>query len=275
MARVLITSGWLRSSYAVLRNLKKHNFEVFVADAVTVGMCQFSLKKNGFDLYTSHYISETQFISDIIRICKKRNIDVLIPSHDETEILSKYKSKLPKELCTLLPEFDQCTNFNNKSKSYEIALSNGVPVPKRLDYDINNLKRKLANFHTSDVVIKLLKGNSSKGVFYSRDETETFSKVIHLIKKYRLDPERYPQIEERVDGEGWGSSFLFFEGVEIASFTHRRLREKIQTGGTSTLRRQAYNAEVEKYARQILTKVSWNGFAMCEFKVCPETIDIR
>ena len=96
MARVLITSGWLRSSYAVLRNLKKHNFEVFVADAVTVGMCQFSLKKNGFDLYTSHYISETQFISDIIRICKKRNIDVLIPSHDETEILPSIKVNFPK-----------------------------------------------------------------------------------------------------------------------------------------------------------------------------------
>ena len=67
------------------------------------------------------------------------------------------KVNFPKN-SVLFTEFDQCTNFNNKSKSYEIALSNGVPVPKRLDYDINNLKRKLDNFHTSDVGYKTIKG---------------------------------------------------------------------------------------------------------------------
>lgn len=271
MKRILITSGWLRSSYAVLRNLKKFGYEVFVADAFLLGMSQFSFKKSGFDKYVSHYDCEETFVSDISRICKKRSIDVLIPSHDETEILSKYKSKLPSHLSILFPDFEKCLNFNNKAVSYDIASSLGVPVPKRLTYSIDNLRDKLDEFHTNYFVIKLLKGNSSKGVFYSHGTKETYSKVLNLIKDYNLTPDRYPQIEEHVKGEGWGASFLYFQGEMVASFIHRRLREKLKTGGTSTLREQAYNKDLEFFGKQILSSVNWNGFAMCEFKVCPNT----
>ena len=74
-----------------------------------------------------------------------------------------------------------------------------------------------------------------------------------------------------MSGEGWGVSVFYSEGKNIASFTHKRLREKIASGGTSTLRMQANNENIENAAKTLFNFIGWHGFAMCEFKVCPIT----
>ena len=92
-----------------------------------------------------------------------------------------------------------------------------------------------------------------------------------IIDKYRLSEERYPQVEEYVEGDGWGCSCFYWHGTKITSFTHRRLREKTSTGGTSTYREMAANELLEQYTKQILDSINWHGFAMVEFKVDPKS----
>ena len=69
MSDVLLTYGWIRSSYSALRNLKKHSVSVTVSDSKKIGMCQFSKLSDGFERYTSHYSDEDKFISDLVNIC--------------------------------------------------------------------------------------------------------------------------------------------------------------------------------------------------------------
>ena len=104
MKRILITYGWVRSSYAALRNLSKRGVEVFVSDSERYGMCQFSKYKSKFLRYTSHYDDEQRFIQDLIRICEQNSIGLLLPSHNETEIIDKYKNAFPVGLCDLVPD---------------------------------------------------------------------------------------------------------------------------------------------------------------------------
>jgi hypothetical protein len=72
MSDVLLTYGWVRSSYSALRNLKKHDLEVVVSDSSSIGMSQFSRFSSGFKKYTSHYKDENKFILDILEICAYR-----------------------------------------------------------------------------------------------------------------------------------------------------------------------------------------------------------
>ena len=83
----------MRSSYAVLRNLTKHGIEVVVADSRKIGMCQWSKYPSAKYTYTSHYENEEGFIEDILEICKKERIDIVFPSHNETEILAKHSER--------------------------------------------------------------------------------------------------------------------------------------------------------------------------------------
>lgn len=269
---ILLTYGWVRSSYAALRNLNKHGLQVTVSDTSILGMSQFSRLKSGFERYTSHYLNEEKFIEDLINICNKQKIDLIFPSHNETEIIAKYKDRFESKLTRLIPDEQHCKIFNNKSTSYDLVSSLGIPVPKRLNYkNPESVSRMLESINLNKTVIKLLTGNSGKGVFYGDSPLHSQSLVLSLIEKYNLSPDRYPQVEEYIEGDGFGSSVLYWKGEFIANFTHKRLRDKIDTGGTSTLREAASHQGIEKAAKQIFDSIGWNGLAMCEFKVCPKT----
>lgn len=272
MTSILITDAWLRSSYAALRNLTEHGIRVSVADSRTLGMCQASRRKASFSYHRSHYAGEDEFIEDVVAICRKKGIGLLLPSHDETEILARHRDSLPPGSAELLPSAEHCALFNDKSRGYDFAQSCGVPVPLRVKYSSTaELLDKLIQLRLPRTVIKLRKGNSAKGVFYAASPLETVTLVERLVDQFRLQPDRLPQVEEYVAGEGWGCSVLYWHGTRIASFTHRRVREKISTGGTSTLRESVLNSLVEPAANRIFDQIGWHGLAMSEWKVCPET----
>ena len=272
MSDVLLTYGGIRSSYSALRNLKKHNLEIIVSDSSSIGMSQFSKFSSGFKKYTSHYKDENKFISDILTICSSKEIKLILPSHNETEIIARHRHKFPDNLVAMIPDESHCRMFNNKSNAYDFVNNLGIPVPSRINYaDPNSVSQLLKQNGLQKTVIKLLTGNSGKGVFYGENPEQAQNIVIELIKKYQLAPDRYPQVEEYVEGEGYGCSVLYKSGKFIAHFTHRRLREKIETGGTSTFREASFHEGIEAATKVIFNSLGWNGLAMCEFKVCPRT----
>lgn len=272
MSNVLLTYGWVRSSYAALRNLSKHGISVVASDSTPVGMCQFSKLSVGFERYTSHYLDEDKFISDLISICSKKNVNLIFPSHNETEIIARHRDKFSPGLVALVPYAAHCEIFNNKSLSYDLAAELAIPVARRICYsDPKDLSHILSEAGLKKTVIKLLTGNSGKGVFYGESPEHSQSIVQKLIDEYSLDEKRFPQVEEYVNGEGYGCSVLYWNGRHIAGFTHRRLRDKISTGGTSTFREVSAHKGIETATRKIFETIGWHGLAMCEFKVCPKT----
>lgn len=263
----------MRSSYAVLRNLTKHGIDVVVADSRKIGMCQWSKYPSAKYTYTSHYENEEGFIEDILEICKKERIDIVFPSHNETEILAKYSERFSASQKSLFPDYKACEIFNNKALSYDHASKSSVPLPFRYEYNsLNELSLILDNDRKSNkYVLKTLTGNSAKGVFYAEGKSSTIKLAEEVIDKYKLPKSRFPQIEEYVEGDGWGCSCFYWHGTKITSFTHRRLREKTATGGTSTFRGMEANELLEQYTKQILDSINWHGFAMVEFKVNPKS----
>ena len=210
MTDILLTYGWVRSSYNALRNLKKHDLKVAVSDSSSIGMSQFSRFSSGFTKYTSHYENEDKFISDILNICSSNEIKLILPSHNETEIIARHRHKFSDNLVAMIPDESHCRMFNNKSDAYDFVSNIGIPVPFRIEYaDPNLISEGLKNKGIKKTVIKLLTGNSSKGVFYGENPDHAQSIVKRLIEKYNLDKNRYPQIEEYVEGEGYGCSVLY------------------------------------------------------------------
>lgn len=269
---VLLTYAWVRSSYAALRNLHSHGVKVVVADSYPFGMCQWSRLKQEFVRYPSHYDDEAGFVETIARLCEQHDIRLLMPSHNETEILARNRQCLPESACALLPKAEHCELFNNKASSYEMARSVGLPVPQRVSYSApNEVAAGVKKAGLQKTVVKLLTGNSAKGIFYADTPEQTGETVAELIKQYSLPVERYPQIEERIYGDGWGCSGLYWHGEPISLFCHHRLREKTATGGTSTLRESARNDRLLAMTQTLLSHIGWHGLAMVEYKVCPDT----
>ncbi|GFO69227.1 hypothetical protein GMLC_28060 [Geomonas limicola] len=222
--------------------------------------------------YPSHYEDEEAFVDAIAGHCKELNVRLLMPSHNETEVLARHRERFPGVLGSLLPDARHCAIFNNKARSYDLADSAGLSTAARISYlDPAELAGSIKAAGIGKTVIKLLTGNSAKGVFYAETPEEAQRTVQRLIREYDLEPSRYPQVEERIYGEGWGCSALYWHGQPITFFCHRRLREKIATGGTSTFRESAHNEQLVQFTAALLGKIGWHGLAMVEYKVCPIT----
>lgn len=267
---VLLTYGWVRSTYAALRNLSSHHVKVFRSDSSKTGMCQFSFKGEAFLSYTSPIDNAHNFIGHINDFCRKQCIDIIIPSHDETEILAKYRHHLDSKITLPIADYHKLSFANDKSKTVRLARELNINIPQLIYYD--NDRAETVNTSVNDTyVIKLRRSNSAKGVFYATSISEAIHTARHLQEQYGLTDARAPVIQKWVRGEGWGVSCLYWEGRRIAHFTHRRLREKTLTGGTSTLREHQPNPYLEEMAFKLLDKLQWHGLAMVEFKYDPQS----
>jgi len=265
---VLLTYGWVRSTYAALKNLAFHNLKVVVSDTNNIGMCQWSKYAYSFFKYESPFRDERKFIDSLKLIIEKCSPRLLLPSHEEILIIAKYIKEFPENVIIPISSYEKLELANDKYKSQKFAENIGINVPKQIEYqDLKHLKQLLIeNKNICRWVVKLRRSNSAKGVFYPKNNNEVIELVKWVISKYNLSDNRKPLVQEFVDGNGWGVSCLYYHGELIASFTHKRLREKIQTGGTSTFREHKPNAVIEEMAYKLLASLKWHGLAMVEFK---------
>ncbi len=268
-ADVLLTYAWVRSTYAAARSLNKIGLKVAVADVGRMGMSQGSRLARLAGYYSNPLTQPEAFVRDIAVLLKETGAHFLLPGHDETEILARYREQLPHEVILPVADHEKIRLANNKALMIAKAEAWGIAVPKVISWHTpSELAEKLA-LNDKPLVVKLRRGNSAKGVFYPTTDSEAVQLCQDLIRQYNLVPERYPVVQERVTGEGWGVSCLYWQGERLASFTHRRLREKTATGGTSTLRESRRNPVLEEMAHTLLDKMEWHGLAMVEFKYDP------
>lgn len=272
MVDVLLTYGWVRSSYAALRNLSDHGVRVWVTDQDRVGMSQWSRFKVGFSRYPNYYANEAAFVDRIASLCAIHNVKYIFPSHNETEILAKHRRLLPVGTDRLIPHFEHCALLNNKSRATELAKSLNIPVPRKLSYRaVSEIEQNAKNLGFTRMVVRLLTGNSAKGVYFANSGAEAQQLVHSLVARYRLASDRYPMIEEWVSGSDVSCAVLYWDGEPIVDFCHKSLREKTVNGGTSTFREAFSHVGISQASRQLFTEIKWHGLAQVDFKWCEET----
>ena len=264
----LLTYGWVRSTYAALVNLGQKGLNVAIGDCTRIGMSQFSRYSKKVFKYTSFLADKSRFLNNICDILDTAKPTLYLPSHDETELISEHLHIFPSQTLIPIPSIKLLQIANNKSESQEFADKIGLPTATRINYELPEQLLDLIDA-SRKMVIRTLKGNSAKGVYYASGPEHVYQTVKSVIENYQCTKERYPVVQEYVCGEGWGVSCLYWEGKRIAHFTHRRLREKTATGGTSTLREHQPNPLLENMAFQLLDKLEWHGLAMVEFKYDP------
>jgi predicted ATP-grasp superfamily ATP-dependent carboligase len=77
-----------------------------------------------------------------------------------------------------------------------------------------------------------------------------------------------PLVQERITGFGMGLFLLAAEGRIVATFAHRRRREKPPAGGVSVLSESIpVPAELRGPAARLAADLAWTGVGMLEFKV--------
>lgn len=266
----MVTDGNQRAALAVTRSLGSKGIKVITADVISSTLSGASKYSYDCETYTSQN-REEEFLASIKQIVDKQKINVIYPITEITMfILLKHRDEFPG-VSIPFDTYEKVSRLCDKANLIDICTPLDIPFPASIY--VKNGGEALEN--TIDfqypVVLKPYKSRIlADGQWLSTSVNYAASRI-ELERLCTTDPvfSAFPFIvQEYIEGYGQGVFLVFDQGRLVASFCHKRLREKPPSGGVSVLcKSEAIDTELERMAIQLLEQVQWHGVAMVEFKV--------
>lgn len=254
---IIITYCWNRVGYNILKSLSKKGLSVICADTSKNNICSLSRYSSGSFTYPNPFTDEEEFVNCLINKINEFQPAMLIPTHDESLIIAKYRNRFPPKLKIPISNFSILCNLSDKKTATKIAQRLSIPVPKVYDSitDINENQYPL--------IIKPTIGNSAKGVHKvnNRDEADAIlsqSSDTPLI------------IEEFIPGNDICVDCIRTDNFFYGS-VYRAIVTKTQGGGTTTQREIVQNDKLVEYAKILLDHVGYTGVCGLDFRIDDKT----
>jgi predicted ATP-grasp superfamily ATP-dependent carboligase len=271
VTRVLVTDGDERAALAVTRALGRQGIRVLVGAESQCSLAGTSRYCAESFAYPSPYRQPDGFLDCIRGAVTAQEIDAVFPISDiAMHVIGPRKSEFERHTRLPIPDYKAFKTISDKYNLMKMAVELNVAIPDTIFVQDGNVDQALPKISAFPVVVKptcsLVKhenGWRKTAVHYAHNESD-------LRDLYRQhDYLKVPSlIQTRVIGEGQGVFVLMNDGMPLAMFAHRRLREKPPSGGVSVLRESiALDKTLVDSALRLLQHMRWHGVAMVEFKV--------
>lgn len=252
---VLITYCWNRVGYNILRSLTSKGLTVWTADTSKKNICSSSKFCAGSFVYPDPFTQEDAFIQCLKKKVRELNPKVLLPTHDESQVIMRHRQEFPANLIIPYMDAETLETLSDKAWATEKAAECGVPVPQ--------IYKKWKDVDKFPCVFKTVIGNSAKNVFFPKNTIE----LEKLVKKFRGEK---TLIEEWIGGTDYSADCIRWDDFFKVSVYHA-LVTKTDGGGTTMQRVIASVPELEKFARMLLDHIEFKGVCGIDFRYEPKT----
>lgn len=261
-----VTYGWCRSAYAVVCSLGRQGVAVHVGDASATAMSRYSRYCQSFTRLPDSFAEPDAYFDRLCAALKKTGATVLLPCHEDVQIVIERQAELPAGVCIAVPRQDDYTRMEDKLTCLETAQQYGVPVPAFCRVENADALETYAEQLGFPVVIKTRKGNGSKGTRVVRDPDALHKEFWELVNDYHIPPERWPILQEYLPGDIAWTGSVFDHGRCLGMSACHPLRHKeTHVQGNATLRENAAYPELAAHTQTLLGGLAWNGIAQVEF----------
>jgi predicted ATP-grasp superfamily ATP-dependent carboligase len=273
MRRVLVTDAEQRSALAVVRSLGRVGHHVEVASSRVASLAGGSRFAKAEHVVPDPASGAEAFVRALGDLVRDQGIDMLVPMTDVSASVALSLREQHRSLLIPFPPRTTWESVADKAALMEAAAELGVPVPRQVVVRGSGGDRAeilalgaevgwplVVKPHRSAVVG--IDGVERFGVRLVADASQLDEVLANCAQG------AFPVlVQERVQGPGLGGFFLAVDGEVVASFAHKRLREKPPTGGVSVLRESVpLREDLRRYSEALLGHYGWSGVAMVEFK---------
>ncbi|MBA3557838.1 MAG: ATP-grasp domain-containing protein [Gemmatimonadaceae bacterium] len=267
---VLVTDGEQRASLALVRSLGRAGNKVYTCSTRGRSLAGASRYCVDEAAVANALTSPEIFVADIQRLIRDWGVDILLPV-TEASLLVLLPERERLAVCVPFADADSVRSISDKAHLLEAAPSVGIAIPQqRVIRDTSEWAALIEQGLCFPVVLK-----PARSVAYHNGGSVKLA-VRHAATRLQLedeiralDPAAYPVlVQQRIVGPGVGIFLLLWNGELIATFSHRRLREKPPAGGVSVYRESiAANPALVARSRALLGLFAWRGVAMIEYKL--------
>lgn len=220
----------------------------FIKDNYVVGVdCQISAPaKHIVDkFYNVTTWNDNEYINDLMTICKKESVELIIPLYEKELSLLANKKKDFEELGVkvLVSSEEIIDIFNDKIKTYEFFINNGIDTP--ITYTKKEIFKAIKDGEVNfPLIVKPSDGMGSKNVFIVKDEKEL---------KFFAGYIKQPIIQEFIDGEEYTIDVLCDLHGQVISIVPRK-RIEVRAGEVSKSK-CVYNFKIIDKVKDIISKI--------------------
>ncbi len=231
--------------------------------------------------YVSKYVQEAihcphpelntdQFMETLFQIGSRYANSPLIPVSDESlKVVSRHKQPLAQCFKVACPEWEIVQQLIEKSRTYNLAISAGVPVPKTI---IPSSADELTQFGQSLEFPCLIKPVESHLYFalFKRKLVQA-NNLDQVLSAYREAAQAglKVMVQEFIPGEddqGVNYNSYFWEGQALVEFTAQKIRGAPAVFGSPCVARSRAIPDVLEAGRAILRSMAFYGYSCTEFK---------
>jgi predicted ATP-grasp superfamily ATP-dependent carboligase len=267
---VLVVDGNQRAALAITRSLGRH-MRVWVGEERPGSLAAASRYCTREVVYPSPYTDPEGFEHFLARFIEREPVHVLMVASDvTTHIVSKNAKAIHPHTAIAVPPFDAFECVTDKWRLLQRAASLDIPIPATHFVDGKAALASLLPDIEYPVVVKPTRsrmptraGWVSGTAQYAADEDQ----LQRLYRETDYLGSEPSLIQTRIVGPGLGVFVLCDRGRVVATFAHRRLRERPPSGGVSVLCESApFDAGQQDQAIRLLEPLGWHGVAMLEYK---------
>jgi predicted ATP-grasp superfamily ATP-dependent carboligase len=276
--RILVLDADTPKSLAIVRALGNQHEVWTAADSRTA--------LAGWSKYASRHLThalkqDVDLVDWTFSVCLKNQIEIVIPPEESSSLLlARHSDRFAQHdigIAALPADALDCVV--DKVKTIDAAKALGMLVPptevpqrsadviesaRRLGYPVV-VKPRSTRFWDGSRFIE------SSSIGYANSDAQ-LARLMH-----RVDPRMpTPIVQKFIAGEGIGVCMLMGnDGVVLAEFAHRRLRDYRPTGSGSVLRQSiALTPQLRDSSARLLQFLGCRGVAMVEFRTDSRTGDI-
>jgi predicted ATP-grasp superfamily ATP-dependent carboligase len=267
---ILVTDGGERSALAVVRSLGRAGYVVHVSARRRGVLATLSKWTRGVLVAPDALHAPSEFADAIAEYVRRLGIRVVVPVTDAAMLaLLPVRDRLAPAVIPF-GGLDAFLALADKAGLRERAGRLGIAFPPQVELSWEERNEPLGDRVRLPVVIKPARsvGESASGrEKFGVRHAATLDDVQRIARD--LPRAAYPLlIQQRIVGPGIGVFLLLWDGRLVASFAHRRIREKPPSGGVSVSAESvAATQALIDHSWSLLRDLGWCGVAMVEYKM--------
>jgi predicted ATP-grasp superfamily ATP-dependent carboligase len=251
--RILLTEGSSLSARQALYPLGPYH-DIDVLDPNPLCQCRFSSYVRRFIRSPSFAKQPVEFLRFVADAVRGGRYDVLLPTHEQTYLLSRFRDALTPHVGLALPEFASLERMQNKAEFSRLLVELDLPQPEMA------IVRTRGDFDRAwryPIYVKLAHSTAGGGVFYIENENALRERADRLEAEGLLRGETEILVQQPARGVLSSAQAVFNRGelIGVHCFESRRLG----VGGMSTVRTSADHAIVREHVAGIGEHLAWHG----------------
>ena len=202
----------------------------------------------------------TEFLRFLARKICKHHYDVLLPTHEQVYLLSRFRDAFTPHVGLALPEFAALERMQNKAEFSRVLDELHLPQPESV---IVRTREELNRDWKYPFYLKLSHSTAGGGVFHIESRDELLRRADELLKDGRLNGNSEAVVQQPGKGVLSTVQAVFDHGrlVGVHSFEARRLG----VGGMSTARTSADHPLVRDHVERLGEHLGWHGALFIDY----------